>query len=123
MLLLCPSSALSISSSSDSNDPGSFRGVSMIRKNESPDSPPFRSRARKGKHGPKKQPQRGLGVAQLEKLRLEEQSKQEAACIASLHQHHRLSSSPLPADGSLVQFAEQHPRQKHQRQSIVPFCM
>jgi hypothetical protein len=43
-----------------------------------------RSRARKGKPGQKKQPQRGLGVAQLEKLRLQEQSKQEAACLASL---------------------------------------
>lgn len=43
-----------------------------------------RSRARKGKSGQKKQPQRGLGVAQLEKLRLQEQSKQEAACLASL---------------------------------------
>lgn len=43
-----------------------------------------RSRARKGKNGQKKQPQRGLGVAQLEKLRLQEQSKQEAACLASL---------------------------------------
>ena len=43
-----------------------------------------RSRARKGKPGPKKQPQRGLGVAQLEKLRLLEQNKQEAACLASL---------------------------------------
>jgi hypothetical protein len=29
------------------------------------------SRARKGKNGPKKQPQRGLGVAQLEKLRVQ----------------------------------------------------
>ena len=43
-----------------------------------------RSRARKGKNAQKKQPQRGLGVAQLEKLRLQEQSKQEAACFASL---------------------------------------
>ncbi|XP_024373431.1 uncharacterized protein [Physcomitrium patens] len=43
-----------------------------------------RSRARKGKCGQKKLPQRGLGVAQLEKLRLQEQSKQEAACLASL---------------------------------------
>jgi hypothetical protein len=44
------------------------------------------SRARKGKNGPKKQPQRGLGVAQLEKLRLQEKmSKQgEAAGLASL---------------------------------------
>ncbi|KAG0605292.1 hypothetical protein M758_9G046300 [Ceratodon purpureus] len=43
-----------------------------------------RSRARKGKNAQKKQPQRGLGVAQLEKLRLQEQSKQEAACYASM---------------------------------------
>jgi hypothetical protein len=43
-----------------------------------------RSRTRKGKSGQKKQPQRGLGVAQLEKLRMQEQSKQEAACLASL---------------------------------------
>ena len=43
-----------------------------------------RSRARKGRAGQKKQPQRGLGVAQLEKLRLQEQSKQEAACLVSL---------------------------------------
>lgn len=43
-----------------------------------------RSRARKGKPGQKKQPQRGLGVAQLEKLRLQEQSKQEAVCLSSL---------------------------------------
>jgi len=44
------------------------------------------SRARKGKNGHKKQPQRGLGVAQLEKLRLQEKmSKQgEAAGLASL---------------------------------------
>lgn len=43
-----------------------------------------RSRARKGKSGQKKLPQRGLGVAQLEKLRLQEQSKLEAARLASL---------------------------------------
>ncbi len=50
------------------------------------------SRARKGKSGQKKQPQRGLGVAQLEKLRLQEQqSKQETACLESLQ-----SSLPAP---------------------------
>lgn len=43
-----------------------------------------RSRSRKGRNAQKKQPQRGLGVAQLEKLRLQEQSKLEAACFASL---------------------------------------
>ncbi|EFJ18627.1 hypothetical protein SELMODRAFT_444448 [Selaginella moellendorffii] len=43
-----------------------------------------RGRSRKSKNGPKKQPQRGLGVAQLEKLRLQEESKQESACLASL---------------------------------------
>jgi len=42
-----------------------------------------RTRARKGRNAQKKQPQRGLGVAQLEKLRLQEQSKLEAACFAS----------------------------------------
>ncbi|XP_024382135.1 uncharacterized protein [Physcomitrium patens] len=36
-----------------------------------------RGRARKVKSAQKKQPQRGLGVAQLEKLRMQEQSKQE----------------------------------------------
>lgn len=40
-----------------------------------------RTRARKGRNAQKKQPQRGLGVAQLEKLRLQEQSKLEAACF------------------------------------------
>ncbi|KAH8958703.1 hypothetical protein BDL97_06G039900 [Sphagnum fallax] len=50
------------------------------------------SRARKGKSGQKKQPQRGLGVAQLEKLRLQEQqSKQETASLESLQ-----SSLPAP---------------------------
>lgn len=43
-----------------------------------------RSRTRKGKSGQKKVPQRGLGVAQLEKLRMQEQGKQEAASLASL---------------------------------------
>ncbi|KAJ7533549.1 hypothetical protein O6H91_13G054300 [Diphasiastrum complanatum] len=43
-----------------------------------------RSRSRKGKNGQKKLPQRGLGVAQLEKLRLQEQCRQEAACLASI---------------------------------------
>lgn len=43
-----------------------------------------RSRGRKVKNAQKKPPQRGLGVAQLERLRLQEQSKQEAACLASI---------------------------------------
>lgn len=41
-------------------------------------------RTRRAKSAQKKQPQRGLGVAQLEKLRLQEQSKQEAASLATL---------------------------------------
>ncbi|KAJ7523730.1 hypothetical protein O6H91_18G060600 [Diphasiastrum complanatum] len=44
-----------------------------------------RSRPRKGKNGQKRLPQRGLGVAQLEKLRLQEQTRQESACLTSLH--------------------------------------
>ncbi|MCO5606314.1 hypothetical protein L7F22_060501 [Adiantum nelumboides] len=70
----------------------------MLDRDPNADQPPdlslsrSRSRSHKPKNAPKKQPQRGLGVAQLEKLRLEEQSKQqEAACLASLQQqnfHH-----------------------------------
>ncbi|KAJ7524850.1 hypothetical protein O6H91_17G024700 [Diphasiastrum complanatum] len=51
-----------------------------------------RYRSRKGKNGQKKQPQRGLGVAQLEKIRLQEQSKHEAACLASLQYLRGMSS-------------------------------
>eukprot|EP01018_Ginkgo_biloba_P003868 Gb_21350 [translate_table: standard] len=43
-----------------------------------------RCRSRKVKNGVKKQPQRGLGVAQLEKLRLQEESKQEYICNGAL---------------------------------------
>lgn len=47
-------------------------------------------RARRGKKGQKKPPQRGLGVAQLEKIRLEEQRRatQQAQQLVSLHQIH-----------------------------------
>lgn len=52
-----------------------------------------RGRSRRGKKGPKKQPQRGLGVAQLEKIRLEEQRQaaREAQLVA-LHVHGGLCS-------------------------------
>ncbi|KAJ7550910.1 hypothetical protein O6H91_07G124600 [Diphasiastrum complanatum] len=46
------------------------------------------SRGKKGKNGAKKLPQRGLGVAQLEKLRLQEQKLQESACFAATHGLH-----------------------------------
>ncbi|KAI5072502.1 hypothetical protein GOP47_0012608 [Adiantum capillus-veneris] len=54
------------------------------------------SKPRRGKKGPKKQPQRGLGVAQLEKIRLEEQRRasQHVQQLAVLRQLHS-SASPL----------------------------
>ncbi|KAH7315270.1 hypothetical protein KP509_21G042000 [Ceratopteris richardii] len=50
-------------------------------------------RTRRTKKGPKKQPQRGLGVAQLEKMRLEEQSRashqaQQLIALRQLHSTH-----------------------------------
>ncbi|KAH9309488.1 hypothetical protein KI387_037399, partial [Taxus chinensis] len=62
--------------------------------------------SRKSKNGQKKIPQRGLGVAQLEKLRLEEQQKQEAACLASLQRAHALP----PLTGALHSQAVMHPQ-------------
>ena len=58
-------------------------------------------RRRKGKNGQKKQPQRGLGVAMLEKLRLQEQSKEQRnldavenfASMQSSHPRHLFVSS------------------------------
>ncbi|MCO5599298.1 hypothetical protein L7F22_053399 [Adiantum nelumboides] len=51
------------------------------------------SKPRRGKKGPKKQPQRGLGVAQLEKIRLEEQRRasQHAQQLAALRQLHSVA--------------------------------
>jgi hypothetical protein len=49
-------------------------------------------RARKGKNAQKKQPQRGLGVAQLEKLRLQEQS---LLCVTPPSYSLRLSANDL----------------------------
>ncbi|XP_057837351.2 uncharacterized protein LOC131047464 isoform X2 [Cryptomeria japonica] len=62
--------------------------------------------SRKSKNGQKKIPQRGLGVAQLEKLRLEEQQKQEAACLASLQRAHALP----PFTSALHSQAALHPQ-------------
>lgn len=80
----------------------------MLDRDPNADQPPdpslsrSRSRSHKPKNAPKKQPQRGLGVAQLEKLRLEEQSKQqEAACLATMQHpslHHHSHSIHLPQE-------------------------
>lgn len=53
----------------------------------------YTSRSKKAKNGIKKQPQRGLGVAELEKRRLQEESRREQAvsCLAYAHM-------PIPLD-------------------------
>lgn len=52
------------------------------------------ARSRKAKNGIKKQPQRGLGVAKLEKMRLQDESRQEhASCLAYTHMTIPLDSS------------------------------
>ncbi|KAH7291895.1 hypothetical protein KP509_29G040900 [Ceratopteris richardii] len=61
------------------------------------------SKPRRSKKGPKKQPQRGLGVAQLEKIRLEEQRRasEHAQQILALRQLQSASPLLIPASGSM----------------------
>lgn len=70
-----------------------------------------RGRSKRGKKGQKKQPQRGLGVAQLEKIRLEEQRRaaQEAQFVAlhvhghTAYQHHAVAPFDRGAGAFLPQ--------------------
>ncbi|KAH7302529.1 hypothetical protein KP509_23G076500 [Ceratopteris richardii] len=87
-----------------------------------PPDPPLlrtRSRSHRQKNAPKKQPQRGLGVAQLEKLRLEEQSKQqEALCFASvhhqnLHPHNQFVQLQQDRQASYVLYPHQNFQHQH----------
>lgn len=69
--------------------------------------------SRKSKNGQKKIPQRGLGVAQLEKLRMEEQQRQEAACLASLQRAHALPplTGALHSQGNSLVFSHNYASQ------------
>ncbi|CAL4978552.1 unnamed protein product [Urochloa decumbens] len=59
------------------------------------------------KNKPKKIPQRGLGVAQLEKLRIEEQKKMEGSAMSAAA--HAANSHALAAGGSLGHLLSMHP--------------
>lgn len=59
------------------------------------------------KNKPKKIPQRGLGVAQLEKLRIEEQKKMEGAGVSGAAHSHALSGGG--GGGSLGHLLSMHP--------------
>lgn len=66
---------------------GSFNRLLPSPSPSAPGGGRYTTRSKKIKNGIKKQPQRGLGVAQLEKLRLQEESRQEQAvsCLAYAH--------------------------------------
>ncbi|KAI5064895.1 hypothetical protein GOP47_0020252 [Adiantum capillus-veneris] len=108
----------------------------MLDRDPNADQPPEpslsrpRSRSRKPKNAPKKHPQRGLGVAQLEKLRLEEQSKQqEAACLASLqqqnlhHQSHYIHFQQKNQQAPYLHYQHQKFLQPHHQSQNSPHCL
>lgn len=70
----------------------------------------------------KKVPQRGLGVAQLEKIRLEEQQKKDAAVVAAAA---ILSSSPSPLSpttkSSYISVPIPHYHHSNQSSPSIPF--
>eukprot|EP01018_Ginkgo_biloba_P031746 Gb_31711 [translate_table: standard] len=78
-------------------------------------------RSRKGKNGEKKIPQRGLGVAQLEKLRLEEQQKQQAECLAATSvQRFKNNLSVMETHQSLVFVGNQNYNLQRQMKAFTP---
>ncbi|MCO5569040.1 hypothetical protein L7F22_022746 [Adiantum nelumboides] len=108
----------------------------MLDRDPNADQPPdlslsrSRSRSHKPKNAPKKQPQRGLGVAQLEKLRLEEQSKQqEAACLASLqqqnfHHHNRyIHFQQQDQQAPYLHYQNQNLLQQNHQSQNSPLCL
>lgn len=91
-------------------------GSSMIQQDEDQQQQQHQRSSRssrKSKNGQKKIPQRGLGVAQLEKLRMEEQQRQEAACLASLQRAHALPplTGALHSQGTSLVFSHNYASQ------------
>lgn len=95
-------------------------GSSMIQQDENQQQQHHQKSSRssrKSKNGQKKIPQRGLGVAQLEKLRMEEQQRQEAACLASLQRAHALPplTGALHSQGTSLVFSHNYASQVKSR--------
>ncbi|GMH05674.1 hypothetical protein Nepgr_007514 [Nepenthes gracilis] len=81
------------------NDPTAQKSV-LITGGESKPEPAMPRARKSGKqqNGPaqKKQPQRGMGVAQLERLRLQERWKKMTEISPSVHPHHVKYPNPYP---------------------------